>query len=152
MSEWMHDWQHEEEKSLDIDLIESLGSTMSTSPASFHDWEYERESKKEFKRDTEQRANDIADAISERIRDLDISSGHGKAEQALMQRVLDELFRSTIATETFHCYLFKLWQTRNAQDEEDKKKMARAAQIIANTIAPMIRDTVSSDVHKEFGA
>lgn len=145
----MHDWQHEEEKSLDIDLIESLGSTMSTSPANFHDWEYERESEKEFKRDTEQRANDIADAISERIRDLDISSGHGKAEQALMQRVLDELFRSTIATDTLHRYLFEIWKQRDAQD---KKKMVRAAQVIANTIAPMIRDTVSSDVHKEFGA
>jgi len=145
----MHDWQHEEEKSLDIDLIESLGSTMSTSPANFHDWEYERESEKEFKRDTEQRANDIADAISERIRDLDISSGHGKAEQALMQRVLDELFRSTIATEQLRRYLFELWKQRDAQD---KKKMVRAAQVIANTIAPMIRDTVSSDVHKEFGA
>ena len=149
MSEWMHDWQHEEEKSLDIDLIESLGSTMSTSPANFHDWEYERESEKEFKRDTEQRANDIADAISERIRDLDISSGHGKAEQALMQRVLDELFRSTIATEQLRRYLFELWKQRDAQD---KKKMVRAAQVIANTITPMIRDTVSSDVHKEFGA
>lgn len=145
----MHDWQHEEEKSLDIDLIESLGSTMSTSPANFHDWEYERESEKEFKRDTEQRANDIADAISERIRDLDISSGHGKAEQALMQRVLDELFRSTIATEQLRRYLFELWKQRDAQD---KKKMARAAQIIANTIAPILRDIVSSDVRKEFDA
>ena len=149
MSEWMHDWQHEEEKSLDIDLIESLGSTMSTSPANFHDWEYERESEKEFKRDTEQRANDIADAISERIRDLDISSGHGKAEQALMQRVLDELFRSTIATEQLRRYLFELWKQRDAQD---KKKMVRAAQVIANTIALPLRSIVSSDIHKEFGA
>ena len=145
----MHDWQHEEEKSLDIDLIESLGSTMSTSPANFHDWEYERESEKEFKRDTEQRANDIADAISERIRDLDISSGHGKAEQALMQRVLDELFRSTIATEQLRRYLFELWKQRDAQD---KKKMVRAAQVIANTIALPLRSIVSSDIHKEFGA
>lgn len=117
---------------------------MSTSPANMHDWEYESESEKEFKRDIE-----IGDAISERIRDLDISSGHGKAEQALMQRVLDELFRSTIATEQLRRYLFELWKQRDAQD---KKKMVRAAQVIANTIAPMIRDTVSSDVHKEFGA
>ncbi|MBK8184301.1 MAG: hypothetical protein IPK63_16045 [Candidatus Competibacteraceae bacterium] len=92
---------------------------MSTSPANFHDWEYERESEKEFKRDTEQRANDIADAISERIRDLDISSGHGKAEQALMQRVLDELFRSTIATEQLRRYLFELWKQRDAQDKKN---------------------------------
>ena len=148
----MHDWQHEEEKSLDIDLIESLGSTMSTSPANMHDWEFERESEKEFKRDMEQRANEIADEISERILELEMSSGHGKAEQALMQRVLDELFRSTIATEQLRRYLFEIWKQRNASTIQDKKKMARAAQIIANTIAPMIRDTVSSDVHKEFGA
>lgn len=113
---------------------------MSTSPANMHDWEFERESA----RDAE-----IQDAIAEHIRDLEISSGHGKAEQALMQRVLDELFRSTIATEQLRRYLFELWKQRDAQD---KKKMVRAAQVIANTIAPMIRDTVSSDVHKEFGA
>lgn len=113
---------------------------MSTSPANFHDWQYERESARDI---------EISDAISERFRDLEISSGHGKAEQELMQRVLDELFRSTIATEQLRRYLFELWKQRDAQD---KKKMVRAAQVIANTIAPMIRDTVSSDVHKEFGA
>jgi signal recognition particle GTPase len=116
---------------------------MSTSPANMHDWEFERESA----RDAE-----IKDAISERIQDLEMSSGHGDDEQKLMERVLAKLFQSDIATETFHCYLFKLWQTRNAQDEEDKKKMARAAQIIANTIAPILRDIVSSDVRKEFDA
>lgn len=125
---------------------------MSTSPANFHDWEYERESKKEFKRDTEQRANDIADAISDRIQDLEMSSGHGADEQKLMERVLDQLFQSNIATETMRSYLFEIWKQRNTQDEESKKKMARAAQIIANTIAPILRDIVSSDVHKEFGA
>lgn len=116
---------------------------MSTEPGNMHDWQYERESA----RDAE-----IKDAISERIQDLEMSSGHGDAEQKLMERVLAKLFQSDIATETFHCYLFKLWQTRNAQDEEEKKKMARAAQVLANTIAPIMRDIVSSDIHKEFGA
>ncbi len=123
---------------------------MSTEPGNMHDWDFERESEKEFKCDMEQRDNDISDAIAERIRDLEISSGHGDAEQKLMERVLAKLFQSDIATETFHCYLFKLWQTRNAQEEEDKKKMARAAHVIANTIAPIMRDIVSSDIHKEF--
>lgn len=116
---------------------------MSTSPANFHDWQYERESA----RDAE-----IQDAIAERIRDLEISSGHGDDEQNLIGRVLDTLFESDIATGTFRRYLFEMWRRRNAQDEEDKKKMARAAQIIANTIAPILRDIVSSDVHKEFDA
>lgn len=116
---------------------------MSTAPGNFHDWEYERESARDI---------EISYAISERFRDLEISSGHGKAEQELMQRVLDELFNSDIATETLRRYLFEIWKQRNAQDEEDKKKMARAAQIIANTIAPILRDIVSSDVRKEFDA
>lgn len=116
---------------------------MSTSPANFHDWQYERESA----RDAE-----IKDAISERIQDLEMSSGHGDDEQKLMERVLAKLFQSDIATETLRRYLFELWKQRNAQDEEGKKKMARAAQVIANTIAPILRDLVSSDVHKEFDA
>ena len=69
-----------------------------------------------------------------------------------MQRVLDELFQSDIATETFRRYLFEIWKQRFAQDADEKKKMARAAQVIANTIAPIVRDIVSSDVHKEFDA
>ena len=116
---------------------------MSTSPANMHDWDFERESAK---------AVEIQDAISDRIKDLEMSSGHGKAEQALMQRVLDELFQSDIATETFRRYLFEIWKQRFAQDADEKKKMARAAQVIANTIAPIVRDIVSSDVHKEFDA
>ncbi len=116
---------------------------MSTSPANMHDWQYERESAK---------AVAIQDAISDRIQDLEMSSGHGDDEQKIMERVLDTLFESDIATETLRRYLFELWRRRNAQDEESKKKMARASQIIANTIAPILRDIVSSDVHREFGA
>jgi signal recognition particle GTPase len=125
---------------------------MSTSPANFHDWQYERESEKEFKRDMEKRANEIADEISERILDLEMSSGHGNAEQALMGRVLMDLCEKEIAWQAFRTYLFKLWKHRNAYDDEERKKISRAAQAIANMIAPMIRDIVSSDVHKEFGA
>jgi signal recognition particle GTPase len=115
---------------------------MSTSPANMHDWEFERESA----RDAE-----IQDAIAEHIRDLEISSGHGDAEQKLIERVIDQLFQSDIATEMFRRYLFEIWRRRNAQDEEGKKKMARAAQIIANLLSPILRDIVSSDIHKEFG-
>lgn len=125
---------------------------MSTSPANMHDWDFDRESEKEFKRDTEKRADEIADAISERISDLEISSGHGKAEQELMQRVLDELFHSDIATETLRRYLFEIWKQRGASTIGDKNKMARASQVIANLLAPTIRSIVSSEIHKEFGA
>lgn len=114
---------------------------MSTSPANMHDWREERESA----RDAE-----IKDAIAERIHDLEMSSGHGDDEQKLMGRVLDTMFESDIAAYKLRRYLFEIWRRRNAQDEEDKKKMARAAQIIANTIAPIMRDIVSSDVRKEF--
>ena len=116
---------------------------MSTSPANFHDWEYEKESARDI---------EIADAIAERIGDLEQSSGHGKDEQALMQRVLDELFQSTIATEQLRRYLFEIWKQRGASTIQDKKKMERAAQAIANTIALPLRSIVSSDVHKEFDA
>ncbi|MBK8191430.1 MAG: hypothetical protein IPK79_13405 [Vampirovibrionales bacterium] len=124
---------------------------MSTSPANFHDWEFERESEKEFKRDMEKRADAISDAISERISDLEMSSGHGKAEQELMQRVLDTLFESDIATETLRRYLFEMWKQRN-QGDSGRGKMIRAAQAIANTIALPVQDIVSSDVRKEFDA
>jgi len=116
---------------------------MSTSPANMHDWQYERESA----RDAE-----IKDAISERIQDLEMSSGHGDAEQKLMERVLDQLFQSDIATGTFRRYLFEIWKQRSASTIQDKKKMARAAQVIANLLSPILRDIVSSDVRKEFDA
>ena len=116
---------------------------MSTSPANMHDWDFERESAK---------AVEIQDAISDRIKDLEMSSGHGKAEQALMQRVLDELFQSDIATETLRRYLFEIWKQRGGAGYADKQKMVRAAQAIANTIALPLRSIVSSDIHKEFGA
>lgn len=114
---------------------------MSTSPANFHDWEYEKESARDI---------EIADAIAERIGDLEQSSGHGKDEQALMQRVLDELFQSDIATAMLRRYLFEIWKQRGGVGYADKQKMVRAAQAIANTIALIMRDIVSSDVHKEF--
>lgn len=114
---------------------------MSTAPGNMHDWDFERESAK---------AVAIQDAISERIQDLEMSSGHGDAEQKHMERVLDQLFQSDIATETLRRYLFELWKQRGASTIQDKKKMAKAAQIIANTIAPIMRDIVSSDVRKEF--
>ena len=114
-----------------------------TSPANMHDFDFERESE----RDAE-----ITVAIAERICDLEISSGHGKDEQKIMERVLDTLFQSDIATETFRRYLFEIWKQRFAQDANEKKKMARAAQIIANLIAPIVSDIVSSDVWKEFDA
>lgn len=116
---------------------------MNTAPGNMHDWDFERESAL---------AIEISDAITDRIKDLEMSSGHGNDEQKLIGRVLDTLFDSDIATETLRRYLFEIWRRRNARDEEEKKKMARAAQIIANTIAPIMRDIVSSDVHKEFGA
>jgi signal recognition particle GTPase len=125
---------------------------MSTSPANFHDWEYELASEEEFKRDMEQRSDEIADAISERISDLGMSSGHGADEQKLMGRVLDTLFESDIASGTFKRYLFEIWKQRSASTIQDKKKMARAAQVIANLLSPIMRDIVSSDVHREFGA
>ena len=114
-----------------------------TSPANMHDFDFERESE----RDAE-----ITVAIAERICDLEISSGHGKDEQKIMERVLDTLFQSDIATETFRRYLFEIWKQRSASTIQDKKKMARAAQVIANLLSPILRDIMSSDVRKEFDA
>ena len=115
---------------------------MNTAPGNMHDWDFERESAK---------AVEIQDAISDRIQDLEMSSGNGDAEQKLIERVLDTMFESDIATGTFRRYLFELWKQRGASTIQDKKKMARASQVIANLLAPILRDIVSSDVHKEFG-
>jgi len=116
---------------------------MSTSPANMHDWDFERESAK---------AVEIQDAISDRIKDLEMSSGHGDDEQKIMERALDTLFESDIATGTFRRYLFEIWKQRSASTIQDKKKMARAAQVIANLLSPILRDIMSSDVRKEFDA
>jgi signal recognition particle GTPase len=116
---------------------------MNTAPGNMHDWDFERESAK---------AVEIQDAISDRIQDLEMSSGHGKDEQKLIERVLDTLFESDIASGTFKRYLFELWKQRGASTIQDKKKMARASQVIANTIAPILRDLVASDVRNEFDA
>lgn len=115
---------------------------MSTSPGNMHDWDFERESA---------RSVAILDAISDRIQDLEMSSGHGEDEQKLMGRVLDTLFESDIATETLRRYLFEMWKQRN-QGDSGRGKMIRAAQAIANTIALPLLAIVSSDIHKEFGA
>ena len=125
---------------------------MSTSPANMHDWEFERESEKEFKRDMEQRANEIADEISERILELEMSSGHGKTGQALMSRLLMDLCEKEIDGQAFRTYLFKLWKHRNAYADEERKKISKAAQGIANLLALPLRSIVSSDIHKEFDA
>ena len=116
---------------------------MNTAPGNMHDWDFERESAK---------AVEIQDAISDRIQDLEMSSGNGDAEQKLIERVLDTMFESDIATGTFRRYLFELWKQRGASTIQDKKKMARASQVIANTIAPILRDLVASDVRNEFDA
>ncbi len=114
---------------------------MSTSPANMHDWREERESARDI---------EIADSIAERISDLEKSSGHGDDEQKLIERVLDTMFESDIATGTFRRYLFEIWKQRSASTIQDKKKMARAAQVIANLLSPILRDIVSSDVRNEF--
>ena len=108
-----------------------------------HDWQFERESAK---------AVEIQDAISDRIKDLEMSSGHGDDEQKIMERALDTLFESDIATGTFRRYLSEIWKQRSASTIQDKKKMARAAQVIANLLSPILRDIMSSDVRKEFDA
>jgi signal recognition particle GTPase len=95
---------------------------------------------------------EIQDAISDRIQDLEMSSGHGDAEQKLMGRVLDTLFESDIATEHSAAICSRFGSSASASTIQDKKKMARAAQIIANLLAPILRDIVSSDVRKEFDA
>ena len=116
---------------------------MSTSPANMHDWQYEHDSS----RDAE-----IKQAIAERIQDLEQSSGHGEDVQEFMGDVLSAIADSGVVSETFHCYLFELWKQRGASTIQDKKKMVRAAQVLANTIAPIMRDIVSRDVSKEFDA
>ena len=139
----MHDWQYEEEKSVDIDLIEALGVDMSTSPANMHDWEYERESA----RDAE-----IQDAISERIQDLEMSSGHGEDELSIIFQALTFISESDALARTFGRYIFEIWKQRGSCTDEEKREKERAVQVIGNLLGRIVRDIVSSDVHEEFDA
>lgn len=102
-----------------------------------HDWQFERDM-------------EIKQAVQERIDDLMLASGHGKDEQALMDKVLSTLVESQTACEEVKRYLFEIWKLRDAQTADEKRKRDRAAQVIANLIAPVLRDIVTSDVSKEF--
>ncbi len=112
---------------------------------SLHDWQYENDSKMAFDREAE-----IKDAVQDRVYDLMIASGHGKDEQALMEKVLSTLAESQIGYETFKRYIFGIWKLRHAQTTDEKFKRDRAAQVIANLIAPVLRDIVTSDVSRSF--
>ena len=106
-----------------------------------HDWQFERESAI---------AAEISEAVKERIDDLRLASGHGKDEQALMEKVLSTLAESQIGYETFKRYIFGIWKLRHAQTTDEKFKRDRAAQVIANMIAPVLRDIVTSEVSRSF--
>lgn len=103
-----------------------------------HDWEYERESK---------RAAEISEAVKDRIDDLMLASGHGRDEQAIMEKVLSTLAESEIGYSTIKRYLFEIWKLR---DSDDKRLRDRAAQVIANLMAPTLRDIVTSEVSQSF--
>ena len=106
-----------------------------------HDWQFERESAI---------AAEISEAVKERIDDLKLASGHGKDEQALMEKVLSTLAESQTAYCTVKRYLFEIWKLRDAQTADEKRKRDRAAQVIANLIAPVLRDIVESEVSRSF--
>lgn len=114
---------------------------MSTSPANMHDWKEERESARDI---------EIADAIADRIRDLEQSSGHGEDQQNLIERVLERVFESETVSVAFNRYMFEIWKFRSSTTVRERSARNRATQIIANLIAPIVRDIVSSDVRKEF--
>ena len=117
---------------------------------SLHDWEYEHDSKMAFDREAAREA-EIKDAVQDRIDDLMLASGHGKDEQALMNNVLSTLAESQTAYCTVKRYLFEIWKLRDAQTtDNEKRKRDRAAQVIANMIAPVLRDIVTSDVSRSF--
>ena len=116
---------------------------------SLHDWQYERESKIAFDLEVAREA-ELKDAVQDRIGDLMLASGHGKDEQALMNNVLSTLAESQTAYCTVKRYLFEIWKLRDARTDNEKCKRDRAAQVIANMIAPILRDIVESEVSKEF--
>lgn len=106
-----------------------------------HDWQFERESAI---------AAEISEAVKERIDDLRLASGNGKDEQALMEKVLSTIAESQTAYCTVKRYLFEIWKLRDAQTADEKRKRDRATQVIANLIAPVLRDIVTSDVSRSF--
>lgn len=116
---------------------------------SLHDWQYENASKSAFDREVAREA-EIKDAVQDRIGDLMLASGHGKDEQALIENVMSTLAASHTAYGTVKRYLFEIWKLRDAQTADEKRKRDRAAQVIANLIAPVLRDTVESEVSNEF--
>ena len=63
---------------------------------------------------------------------------------------MSTLADSQIAYGTIKRYLFKIWKLRDAQTDDEKRKRDRAAQVIANLIAPVLRDIVTSDVSRSF--
>ena len=116
---------------------------------SLHDWEYEQDSKSAFDREVA-REVEIKYSVKDRIDDLMLASGHGKDEQALMEKVLSTLAESQTAYCAVKRYLFEIWQLRDAQTADEKRKRDRAAQVIANLIAQVLRDIVTSDVSRSF--
>lgn len=112
---------------------------------SLHDWQYENDSKMAFDREEEIKA-----AVQDRIDDLMLASGHGKDEQALIENVMSMLAESQTAYGTVKKYLFEIWKFRDAQTADEKRKRDRAAQVIANLIAPVLRDIVTSEVSRSF--
>ena len=116
---------------------------------SLHDWEYEHDSRLAFDREVAREA-ELKDAVQDRIGDLMLASGHGKDEQALMNNVLSTLAESQTAYCTVKRYLFEIWKLRDAQTDDEKRKRDRAAQVIANLIAPVLRDSVESEVSSSF--
>jgi len=116
---------------------------------SLHDWEYEHDSRLAFDREVA-REVEIKYSVKDRIDDLMLASGHGKDEQALMEKVLSTLAESQTTYGTVKKYLFEIWQLRDAQTDDEKRKRDRAAQVIANLIAPVLRDIVTSDVSRSF--
>ena len=117
--------------------------------SSLHDWEYEQDSKSAFDREVA-REVEIKYSVKDRIDDLMLASGHGKDEQALMEKVLSTLAESQTAYCAVKRYLFEIWQLRDAQTADEKRKRDRAAQVIANLIAQVLRDIVTSDVSRSF--
>ena len=116
---------------------------------SLHDWEYEHDSRLEFDREVA-REVEIKYSVQGRIGDLMLASGYGKDEQDLMDKALSTLAESQTAYCTVKRYLFEIWKLRDAQTADEKRKRDRAAQVIANLIAPVLRDIVESEVSRSF--
>lgn len=116
---------------------------MSTSPSNMHDWQYEHESAK---------AASIQDAISERIQDLEMASGHGEDELSIIFQALTFISESDTLARIFGRYIFEIWKQRGSCTDDEKRKKERAAQVIGNLLGRVVRDIVSSDINKEFDA